>query len=83
MYPGVILSRAFLWCIGISEYPPPLFFPASVVLYACAGALLGAALHRRRGRAIRVPDAPLCGKCGYNLTGNVSGVCPECGTPVE
>lgn len=21
-----------------------------------------------------------CGQCGYNLTGNVSGVCPECGT---
>ena len=21
-----------------------------------------------------------CHKCGYNLTGNVSGVCPECGT---
>jgi rubrerythrin len=20
-----------------------------------------------------------CQKCGYNLTGNVSGVCPECG----
>lgn len=23
--------------------------------------------------------APLCVSCGYNLTGNVSGVCPECG----
>ena len=22
-----------------------------------------------------------CVACGYNLTGNVSGVCPECGTP--
>jgi hypothetical protein len=20
--------------------------------------------------------------CDYNLTGNVSGVCPECGTPI-
>ncbi len=28
--------------------------------------------HRRR--------KGLCIKCGYNLTGNVSGVCPECGT---
>ncbi len=27
----------------------------------------------------RVP-AGHCGRCGYNLTGNVSGVCPECGT---
>jgi hypothetical protein len=23
-----------------------------------------------------------CEQCGYNLTGNVTGVCPECGTPV-
>ena len=23
-----------------------------------------------------------CPSCGYNLTGNTSGVCPECGTPV-
>ena len=22
-----------------------------------------------------------CKRCGYNLTGNVSGACPECGTP--
>ena len=27
---------------------------------------------RRRG---------LCAACGYNLRGNLSGVCPECGTP--
>ncbi len=24
-----------------------------------------------------------CGTCGYNLTGNVSGVCPECGGGVD
>ncbi len=23
-----------------------------------------------------------CQSCGYDLTGNVSGICPECGTPV-
>jgi hypothetical protein len=28
---------------------------------------------RRRG---------LCGKCGYNLTGNVTGVCSECGASI-
>ena len=41
------------------------------------------------GVACFVPDVRLllrrsyppgsCGKCGYDLTGNVSGVCPECG----
>jgi hypothetical protein len=36
-----------------------------------------------RGRASPAldPDVPHCTRCGYNLTGNVSGVCPECGTP--
>ena len=24
----------------------------------------------------------LCPSCGYDLTGNVSGTCPECGRPV-
>ena len=24
-----------------------------------------------------------CRHCGYDLTGNVSGVCPECGTPIN
>jgi len=24
-----------------------------------------------------------CRKCEYDLTGNVSGICPECGTPVQ
>lgn len=34
----------------------------------------------RRGR--RQARHGLCGRCGYNLTGNQSGVCPECGTSV-
>jgi hypothetical protein len=28
----------------------------------------------------RKPKPGTCAKCGYNLTGNVTGVCPECGT---
>ena len=24
----------------------------------------------------------VCHRCGYNLTGNTSGVCPECGKPI-
>lgn len=33
-------------------------------------------------RNLRGPqtDYPACKICGYNLTGNTSGVCPECGT---
>jgi hypothetical protein len=32
-------------------------------------------------RRQRREDAGRCEKCLYDLTGNVSGVCPECGTP--
>lgn len=28
-------------------------------------------------------DPPTCARCGYNLTGNVSGKCPECGWPTD
>ena len=31
----------------------------------------------RRGQLL---DPTACRICGYNLTGNVSGICPECGT---
>lgn len=31
----------------------------------------------------RAVNFELCKGCGYNLTGNTSGVCPECGRPVE
>jgi hypothetical protein len=34
-------------------------------------------------RGGRKPLEGHCKKCGYNLTGNVSGVCPECGTAIS
>lgn len=36
----------------------------------------------RLGWLPRRYEAGHCKQCGYNLTGNVSGVCPECGTKV-
>lgn len=38
--------------------------------------LLAWRLYRRARRG-------LCLRCGYNLTGNLSGICPECGTAVS
>jgi predicted Zn-ribbon and HTH transcriptional regulator len=35
----------------------------------------------RRERAAQ-SEPGQCRNCGYNLTGNVSGICPECGTAV-
>lgn len=31
----------------------------------------------------RILDPMLCRACSYNLTGNVSGICPECGRPLD
>jgi hypothetical protein len=37
----------------------------------------------RNPRKATRPQVPTCARCAYNLTGNESGVCPECGTPMH
>ena len=51
----------------------PLWLPL-----ACMTVLTFVLFIHNRARRIE----GLCRKCGYDLTGNESGVCPECGTPV-
>ena len=51
----------------------PLWMPAMALL-----ALLGAIVAFTRAE---YPPGH-CRTCGYDLTGNVSGVCPECGTAI-
>ncbi len=51
----------------------PIIYP--LLLMAIPSALLW-----RRHR-LTLPGH--CSQCGYNLTGNTSGVCPECGIDVE
>jgi hypothetical protein len=47
------------------------------------GPALGLVLGLLALRLRRQKPAPgICTGCGYDLTGNVSGVCPECGAPV-
>jgi hypothetical protein len=36
----------------------------------------------RRRRALRLRAKESCSSCGCNLTGNISGICPECGTTI-
>lgn len=42
----------------------------------------GHLLLRRHARTAVQRHANECPACGYSLTGNISGICPECGTPV-
>ena len=45
--------------------------------------LLSRLLHARIVYRHVLDDAPRCEGCGYNLTGNRSGRCPECGELIE
>jgi hypothetical protein len=50
----------------------PYWLPVGLT---AAGSVPVFVLWKRRRR-----PAGYCGRCSYNLTGNTSGVCPECGT---
>ncbi len=43
------------------------------------GAVVAEALHLTASRSRRPLDGTWCSRCGYNLRGNVTGRCPECG----
>jgi hypothetical protein len=57
-----------------------LLFSAALVVVVCL--ILPFYLLRSRRQHERELRGE-CQACGYNLTGNVSGVCPECGTPIK
>lgn len=72
----------FLWCFqasGYSEVYVRLDFLVLAVVSALAPTIgviamrVRSSSRRRRGR---------CLNCGYDLTGNESKTCPECGTPI-
>jgi len=46
------------------------------------GLLAAAVSDRDRQRRMPRPAGDRCARCGYDLTGNVSGTCPECGMPL-
>jgi hypothetical protein len=51
-----------------------------VLLFAALPLWRGASSFRRDRRRRRRAVRNCCPECGYDLTANVSGVCPECGT---
>jgi ribosomal protein L37E len=53
-----------------------LLILSALPLAAAVGSYMWSSIRARRRRS-----HGCCQRCGYNLTGNVSGVCPECGTP--
>lgn len=60
------------------EAPAPLLLCALLSYPALAVGLVVYRMGIRAGRRL----AHGCDACGYDLTGNTSGTCPECGRPV-
>ncbi len=68
--------------------PPDNAIEALFYLGVGVGLALGAVAYRQRTRRIirsilNERGVPICIACGYDLTGTVSGVCPECGAAVR
>jgi hypothetical protein len=72
--------------MGFARLP---WLPSNAVFVFLLAMMIGLAngystmrLRRRKREAKCLPQG-YCVKCGYNLTGNVSGICPECGEPTR
>ena len=68
--------------VSVAIFFVVLVIPLSAVtaIFGCS-CLSGSILKRLRRRRRR--RRGLCVNCGYNLWGNESGTCPECGEKVE
>ena len=67
-------------CMQLGTYQYSLDFPLWPFVILCGvGAVLAAYQHRRRRRG----NPRACPNCRYDLTGNVSGRCPECGRAID
>lgn len=81
----VALAAAFFALIAWAANPqrprfwsrPAIDWIAWASMAGLAIACVAAALPARRARR----PADRCAQCNYNLTGNVSGICPECSRP--
>jgi hypothetical protein len=85
LFPGLISVT-----IGERLFDEPTLFIGTFTTTLIQGALASAVLALFMGfvyflhLVFAQPPRPdgACRTCGYNLTGNVSGICPECGEPI-
>jgi uncharacterized paraquat-inducible protein A len=74
LLPALLLVVAFSFFAGIL-----LLFVAPSLRWSWTGLKL----KRENDLVEQRARAGQCTTCGYNLTGNVSGTCPECGTSIS
>ncbi len=74
----LLATACLILVMSVSSKP----VSASAWLLGTVTITVGILAIRSSYRTPKDDTAPVCSECGYNLTGNVSGICPECGTPV-
>lgn len=76
---GLTMFAMFIVCLGLGYVGVELLgWLVLLMLWIGIGAVIGYVL--TRGLAVGDSGVSCC-TCEYDLTGNTSGVCPECGTP--
>ena len=87
---ALLAAHAHYVVIGLPPGPGPAGMVAGrVAQFLCVGLLVtmcvyvAAVTTAAFAEGLKWVPAGHCRKCGYNLTGNVSGRCPECGAPVR
>jgi hypothetical protein len=79
---GVVAAALAAYAFMRARVPLLPFGPFVAASVAVAGLISAGdwvAVERPRGLLRRRRKLGLCGHCGYDLHGNVSRVCPECG----
>lgn len=78
VFTGFALNPTWPWSRGPEQNNKGMIV---IVLTALVAAV--ALLRHWLGRPRTIEWSPFCDTCGYDLTGNQSGTCPECGTPAN
>ena len=86
---GALVSGVFFYLL-IAPYSPLGVLAAQIFppfIGIAAGVMSCRASVRKNVKSFRLSAGDLyprghCQTCGYDLTGNVTGVCSECGSPV-
>ena len=70
-----VVSKKYSVVLSYAMFP---IWVVTILFFAWPSVALWRGPLRRHWRRKRAQ----CLCCGYNLTGNTSGICPECGTPI-
>ncbi len=78
---GTLINAAFDFA-AVAGVFAGWVWPAAVLAGLVVFIVVLDRIGRRESLKARFAESPLCLACRYDLTGNLSGRCPECSTPV-